>query len=388
MDELKVLTLNTWGLLYISKNIEERMNALANKLAEGNYDIVALQEVFSIRIYERICEQVKDALPYSHYFHSGFLGSGCATFSKYPIIDTYFHKYLHNGYFWDFTHGDWYAGKGIGCTLIKHPKKTIYCLNTHLHASYGASDFTECRSLQAYQITQLLRHTTRPDDAVIICGDFNHEPDELGIKVLLGLTDLKDTYAIAKEKPDECITSSNLNPYNDHSDTPSRIDYIFVNNDFDCSSCSLTFQEIPGTDMRYSDHEGYTTTLRFKQDKDDVPVKTDEQCEILSKLSQVIKTGEKMSKRITWSRFFMVLFFFVVFNAIPVLLGEMFPTCGSWIGKCLFIVQLFVIVVSVVYFVMVVVVTRQIHERDFKNVFKEIDLRLKVLRGFDNKKFD
>ena len=63
---------------------------------------------------------------------SGYLSTGCVTFSKYPIIDTLFQKYSFNGYFWDIFHSDWYAGKGITGVIIQHPKKNIYFFNTHV----------------------------------------------------------------------------------------------------------------------------------------------------------------------------------------------------------------------------------------------------------------
>ena len=54
--ELRVLTLNIWGLHYIAKNIQERIQALIKHLnsAEGNYDIIALQEVRITREIDRL----------------------------------------------------------------------------------------------------------------------------------------------------------------------------------------------------------------------------------------------------------------------------------------------------------------------------------------------
>lgn len=72
-----------------------------------------------------------------------------------------------------------------------------------LHASYqyqGESSFKECRTLQAYQMIQYMKHCTRTDDAVIMLGDFNHEPHELGLLAIKQLTPFRDTYDIAKDK--------------------------------------------------------------------------------------------------------------------------------------------------------------------------------------------
>jgi hypothetical protein len=45
--QLRVLTLNIWGVHYIAKFIKQRIEALINHLLspEGNYDIIGLQEV-------------------------------------------------------------------------------------------------------------------------------------------------------------------------------------------------------------------------------------------------------------------------------------------------------------------------------------------------------
>ena len=66
------------------------------------------------------------------FLYSGVVGSGLAVLSKFRILDTFFHKFLHNGYFWDVFHGDWFAGKGLGCAIVEHPLKRIHLFNTHV----------------------------------------------------------------------------------------------------------------------------------------------------------------------------------------------------------------------------------------------------------------
>ena len=45
--KLRVLTLNIWGVHYMAKFIDQRIQALIKHLIspEGNYDIIGLQEV-------------------------------------------------------------------------------------------------------------------------------------------------------------------------------------------------------------------------------------------------------------------------------------------------------------------------------------------------------
>jgi exonuclease III len=45
--QLRILTLNIWGVHYLAKLINQRIQALINHLIspEANYDIIGLQEV-------------------------------------------------------------------------------------------------------------------------------------------------------------------------------------------------------------------------------------------------------------------------------------------------------------------------------------------------------
>lgn len=45
--QLRVLTLNIWGVHYMAKSIHKRIQALTNHLnsPDANYDIIGLQEV-------------------------------------------------------------------------------------------------------------------------------------------------------------------------------------------------------------------------------------------------------------------------------------------------------------------------------------------------------
>lgn len=45
------------------------MEAIAEKLSTEEYDIISLQEVWSIDDFQMIKTKVQEKLPYSHYFH-------------------------------------------------------------------------------------------------------------------------------------------------------------------------------------------------------------------------------------------------------------------------------------------------------------------------------
>lgn len=73
---LSVLTLNIWGIPIISKDKDVRVRHISEKLAQSDYDIISLQEVWSEYDYNKIRERISSQYPYSHYFYSGVVGSG------------------------------------------------------------------------------------------------------------------------------------------------------------------------------------------------------------------------------------------------------------------------------------------------------------------------
>ena len=65
-------------------------------------------------------------------FFSGCIGTGLCTFSRYKIVDAFLHQFAINGQFYAITQGDWFAGKGVGCCVIKHPRGLIHFFNSHV----------------------------------------------------------------------------------------------------------------------------------------------------------------------------------------------------------------------------------------------------------------
>ncbi len=71
--EIKIITLNCWGLKYLSKFRNERLTEIGRRLAgaEPAPDIVALQECFCQDDYLSIRRQTRFILPYGKYYYSG-----------------------------------------------------------------------------------------------------------------------------------------------------------------------------------------------------------------------------------------------------------------------------------------------------------------------------
>jgi sphingomyelin phosphodiesterase 2 len=107
-------------LKWIAEKREIRLRALGDRLSTSEYDLICLQEIWVYGDFQYIQEKVRKFLPYSHFFFAGFLGSGLAIFSRWPILATSMFQFQLNGRPTAVWRGDWYAGKGVGTALIRH----------------------------------------------------------------------------------------------------------------------------------------------------------------------------------------------------------------------------------------------------------------------------
>lgn len=135
--EINIITLNCWGLLYLSKHRAQRLKAIGHQIAIADPPphIVGLQECWTQEDYRSIREQTRFVLPYGKFYHSGPFGSGLAILSKWPIEESTMYRYPLNGRPTAFFRGDWYVGKGIACARVRYgvgQKQVIEVFNTHV----------------------------------------------------------------------------------------------------------------------------------------------------------------------------------------------------------------------------------------------------------------
>lgn len=179
---LNILTLNCWGLKYLSKYRSERLGEIGRRLATHSprLDIVGLQECWTYSDYRSIREQTRDVLPYGKFYHSGIFGGGLVVLSRWPIEESSMFRYPLNGRPTAFFRGDWFVGKGVACARIRLPDgQMIEVFNTHLHAPYERepNDSYIChRTAQAWEIAKLMRGASERGSLVVGLGDFNMVP--------------------------------------------------------------------------------------------------------------------------------------------------------------------------------------------------------------------
>ncbi|XP_042717437.1 sphingomyelin phosphodiesterase 2 isoform X2 [Chrysemys picta bellii] len=208
---------------------------------------------------------------------SGVIGSGLCVFSRYPILDTFLYQYSLNGYPYMLQHGDWFCGKAVGLLVIKICGIIFHVYVTHLLAEYCRDKdvYLPHRVVQAWELAQFIQHTSKGADVVLVGGDLNMHPEDVGIRLLRGWTGLRDSFADT-ERFEGCEDGYTLVPANCFINKEElqpfplgiRIDYVlykglshFV---VKCDSLMTTTGTAPGKSIPYSDHEAVIATLCVK----------------------------------------------------------------------------------------------------------------------------
>jgi endonuclease/exonuclease/phosphatase family metal-dependent hydrolase len=266
--KFSLLTLNVWGAPY-AQHRASRMRAIAQKIRHLNPDIVCFQEVYLPDDRRLLQHNLPPELEYQVYFPSGLLGSGLLTVSRYPIIETAFHRFRLGGKPEDIKRGDYYAGKGVGLTRIQTPAGIVDVYNIHPHAQYKNTPNNEYAVYTGSNLYEAARfiHTHSPYNPVILAGDYNTQPHEAGYRLITTLTQLVDTDAyLHPEMPG--LTFVPDNPY--VKSPPQRLDYVMVkrglHTGFDLLDAAVVLSEtLSGENgaKAYSDHYGVWVTLEI-----------------------------------------------------------------------------------------------------------------------------
>ncbi|NXH06143.1 NSMA phosphodiesterase, partial [Loxia leucoptera] len=273
---LRIFNLNCWAIRYLSKRRQQRVRLIGDTLHQEGFDLVLLQEVWSEQDYSELKVKLAGCYPFSHYFRSGVIGSGLCIFSRFPILDTLLYQYSLNGYPYMLQHGDWFCGKEPGSRA--GVRASLLSLSPQLHAEYcrDKDAYLPHRLVQAWELAQFIRHTSKAADVVLLGGDLNMHPEDVGIRLLRGWTGLQDAFAEAMHfegckngctlVPDNCFTDkSELLPF----PLGIRIDYILYKaiSSFTvkCEELKTTTGRAPGMDIPFSDHEAVMATLHIQR---------------------------------------------------------------------------------------------------------------------------
>lgn len=193
-----ILSLNCWGLKYISKHRSSRFKAISAYLKEGLYDFVCLQEVWVKSDYLFLASELVEVLPHSKYFESGIIGSGLCIFSKVPIRRFFFMPFQANGYYYKVWHGDWFSGKGVALCQVIYNGLVVNLLTTHTHVETSGSEYVAHRVTQAVCLVDMISLCLERADITILAGDLNSDPDGPLFNLLSRLSGLYDAFMTAE----------------------------------------------------------------------------------------------------------------------------------------------------------------------------------------------
>ncbi len=201
--DLRVFTLNCWGLRFVSEKRRERMTAIGAYLARSAYDVVLLQEVWMGEDYRRIRDAVRGAFPHSHFFDNGIIGSGTCVFTRARIRDATFHEFTMNGYPHKIWHGDWFGGKGLGVCQIHYRGFDIHLYTSHYHAEYDRTHdvYLGHRVIHALESAQWIKLASSSADVTVYAGDFNTEPTDVPYKLVRMIVPLNDSWQQVEKIP-------------------------------------------------------------------------------------------------------------------------------------------------------------------------------------------
>ncbi|OBS78549.1 hypothetical protein A6R68_19058 [Neotoma lepida] len=241
------------------------------------FDLALLQEVWSEQDFQYLRQKLSLTYPDAHYFRSGLIGSGLCVFSRHPIQEIIQHVYTLNGYPYMICHGDWFCGKAVGLLVLHLNGLVLNVYVTHLHAEYSRQKdiYLAHRVTQAWELAQFIQHTSKNADVVLLCGDLNMHPKDLGCCLLKEWTGLRDAYAETQDfkgsedgctmVPSNCyVSQQDLGPF----PLGIRIDYVLYKAVAGfyiyCKTLKTTTGCDPHNGTPLSDHEALMATLYVK----------------------------------------------------------------------------------------------------------------------------
>lgn len=266
---MKILTLNTHS--WVDEQKARQIPVLAAEIAQGDYDIIALQEV----------NQSKEA---TQAYLDGFY---CPTATDVPVkADNFALKLvealqvLDKGYYWSWSFCHYgYEPYEEGVALLSkepmiakefvvtdtgdyeadHARRILVGLTESdgqlIQVVSGHFDWWQEHFAQEWQRTLKDVGQAYP---LIVAGDFNEPSDGLGYHLIMDSSDLVDAFVVATTRIGEFTVPGAIAGWEKDA-TPKRVDYVFADPTFAVQRYEVVFdgQRTP----QISDHYGVSVEL-------------------------------------------------------------------------------------------------------------------------------
>lgn len=304
---LKVTSLNTWGMpaTFGSQYKTERMAAIAEQVARGDYDVFLLEELWMEPDHTTIGAKVPEG-----FYMTGFRQlalstcdgrvaptacSGLAIVSRFPFEDIEFNSYTDHGDFKKaFIDGEWLARKGVGKVRILPTNDTSLTVDvfvTHTAADPDPSHGYTNEYYRRKQVRELMdKYVTQSDaDVVILGGDFNAQPvKETGEIYHMIVEHMKNCLEEVFYKLNQWLNTNFATYGNQHNTftggkyNPVTYDYVFHHTNTNRTQTWTNWFELPlfkttiFEDLLDDDDDNNTTTARDKRSTDTIKKKQEE----------------------------------------------------------------------------------------------------------------
>lgn len=263
---MKLLTVNVHA--WLEKNQEEKIEMLAQTIAEREYDLIALQEVnqsivapyinrelkadnYGLKVLEHLEKLVGPR--YSYYWSNSHIGydrydEGIAILTKHPVyeVDAFYcsrHRTLNSIL----------SRKVLGLT-VSYKGQLIDCYSCHIN-------LPNCEGENQLENVKNIVERTENQRLKILLGDFNTDAisDHAAYEAIKSLG-LYDGFELAEEKDSGITVEKAIDGWSGHSQE-KRLDYIFLNQDKQVLSSRVIFNGSHKPVI--SDHFGVEMTINI-----------------------------------------------------------------------------------------------------------------------------
>lgn len=266
---LRILSLNTFGAPFLSKNISKRFEHLADALKEEDPDVICLQEVF-LYPHFHLLRVLLPEYPYTAFkrFLYGPKG-GLVIFSKLPLQKSTYKGFSDRGSLRSSSIAAHLIRNGVLSVQVKDTAITV--LNTHLTPNTDIdwdvnNRFSKYQASQLKQVADMVQNEKLKGREAILTGDFNIPPDSELYENFIMNSQMVDLFA----NMDSPTYHDSFYP--DDKDA-RRIDYIFIpssSKNIRHISSEYILEKpvmISGDYMYLSDHKGVMTELEINPAK-------------------------------------------------------------------------------------------------------------------------